>query len=65
MDTDKMSVNCKNGIIDLRTGKLMPHDINKFMTKIEKYPMELGPLQKKEIIFKKDFFLTLSLFLHL
>lgn len=35
------------------------------MTKIEKYPMELGPLQKKEIIFKKDFFLTLSLFLHL
>lgn len=34
MDTDKMSVNCKNGIIDLRTGKLMPHDINKFMTKM-------------------------------
>lgn len=34
MDTDKMSVNCKNGIIDLRSGKLMPHDINKFMTKM-------------------------------
>ncbi len=34
MDTDKMSVNCKNGIIDLRCGKLMPHDINKFMTKM-------------------------------
>lgn len=34
MDTDKMSVNCKNGIIDLRTGRLMPHDINKFMTKM-------------------------------
>ena len=34
MDTDKMSVNCKNGIIDLRTGSLMPHDINKFMTKM-------------------------------
>lgn len=34
MDTDKMAVNCKNGIIDLRTGKLIPHDINKFMTKM-------------------------------
>lgn len=34
MDTDRMSVNCKNGIIDLHTGKLTSHDINKFMTKM-------------------------------
>lgn len=34
MDTDKMYVNCKNGIIDLRTGELIPHDINRFMTKM-------------------------------
>lgn len=34
MDMDKMSVNCKNGIIDLHTGELRKHDINKFMTKM-------------------------------
>lgn len=34
MDTDKMLVNCKNGIVDLRKGELIPHDINKFMTKM-------------------------------
>lgn len=40
MDTDKMIVNCKNGIIELRKGELIPHDINKFMTKMLNVPYE-------------------------
>ncbi|MDO0878782.1 phage/plasmid primase, P4 family [Anoxybacillus gonensis] len=40
-DQDKMLFNCKNGIIDLRTGKLLPHDRSKFMTKIS--PIEYDP----------------------
>ena len=34
LDTDPWLLNCQNGIIDLRTGKLLPHDKSKYMTKI-------------------------------
>ena len=32
LDQDVWILNCKNGIIDLRTGKLLPHDRNKGIT---------------------------------
>ena len=32
-DNHKWLLNCKNGIVDLRTGKLMPHDRNYMMSK--------------------------------
>lgn len=39
MDTQKMLVNCKNGIIDLKSRKIMKHDINMFMTKMLNVPL--------------------------
>ena len=38
MDTDKMLVNCKNGIIDLAKGQLISHNAEKFMTKMLNVP---------------------------
>lgn len=34
LDSDENILNCQNGILDLNTGKLSPHDKNKFCTKI-------------------------------
>lgn len=57
MDTDKMSVNCKNGIIDLRTGNLKPHDINKFMTNMLNVQLPVTPKTPKLWMnFLKDIF---------
>ena len=33
LDKHKMLLNVKNGIVDLRTGKLLPHDRNAYLTK--------------------------------
>ena len=43
MDTQKTLVNCKNGIIDLRTGEIKKHDINMFMTKMLNVPLPEKP----------------------
>ena len=34
LDADPFLINCQNGIVDLRTGALLPHDQSKLMTKI-------------------------------
>jgi putative DNA primase/helicase len=34
LDQDDFVINCKNGIVDLSTGKLFPHDKSKLLTKI-------------------------------
>ena len=34
LDADPDLLNCPNGIVDLRTGKLLPHDPDRLMTKI-------------------------------
>ena len=41
LDADPFLFNCANGVIDLRTGKLLPHDPKFFMTKIS--PVEYYP----------------------
>lgn len=33
LNTDRYKLNCSNGVVDLRTGELLPHDRNYFMTK--------------------------------
>jgi putative DNA primase/helicase len=33
LNTDRYKLNCSNGVVDLRTGKLLPHERNYFMTK--------------------------------
>lgn len=34
LDTDKWLINCQNGVIDLKTGELLPHDQKYVMTKL-------------------------------
>jgi len=34
LDTDKLLINCQNGVIDLCTGELLPHDQKYLMTKL-------------------------------
>lgn len=41
LDTDSYLFNCLNGTIDLQTGKLKPHDLKDFITKI--VPVEYAP----------------------
>jgi len=43
MDTQKMLANCKNGIINLTTGEVSEHSIEKFMTKMLSVPMPESP----------------------
>lgn len=38
LNLDKYKLNCENGIIDLRTGQLLPHDRKYYMTKNTKIP---------------------------
>lgn len=33
LDCDRTVINCKNGIVDLRSGELLPHDQNRYLTK--------------------------------
>lgn len=42
MDQHPMILNCNNGMIDLRTGQLLPHDPSYFCTKIT--PIDYDPL---------------------
>ncbi len=34
LDSDKWLLNCRNGVVDLRTGELLPHDRSMLMTKV-------------------------------
>ena len=56
LDRDLYSFNCHNGIIDLHTGRLRPHDREELMTKISPVnydPEAACPVWKK---FLKDVF---------
>lgn len=41
-DADPDFINCKNGMVDLRTGKLVPHKKDKLMSKLIPYDYEAG-----------------------
>ena len=47
MDTQKELINCKNGILNLRTGEIIPHDKNLYMTKMLNVPMPDVPKEPK------------------
>lgn len=40
LDTEKFSVNCPNGIIELKTGELSEHDKQRYMTKMISVPYD-------------------------
>jgi len=50
LDTDIWMLNCQNGIVNLKTGEILPHDPNKFMSKIANgnyIPGKTHPLWEK------------------
>jgi len=44
LDSDIWKLNCKNGVVDLKTGELLPHKREYYMSKI--CPVEYKPSSK-------------------
>jgi len=54
LDEDPFLLNCQNGVVDLRTGELKPHDPELYMTKITNANYEPGKKFEKFGKFLKD-----------
>lgn len=54
LNADPFFLNCKNGVVDLRTGKLLPHDPKLFISKMAGASYALEPKFKRFEQFLKD-----------